>query len=216
MGMYIYAAGGFAREVAWLAETVEAECAGQKVLGFVDDSKDRVGQVINGYKVFSFEEVLLREEKPQFSVAIGSPSARQKVSERILSHGGELVTLIHPRVERSRWLDVGAGTVICAGSILTTNIKLGVGVQINLDCTVGHDVLMDDYATLAPGAHISGFVHLGKRVYVGTGAVIINGNADQPLIIGDDAVIGAGAVVSKSLQGGMTYVGIPARPLAPK
>ncbi len=66
---------------------------------------------------------------------------------------------------------MGKGTVICAGCILTTNIKMGNHVQINLDCTIGHDVIMDDYATLAPGVHVSGYVSLGKRVYVGTGQI---------------------------------------------
>jgi serine acetyltransferase len=86
-------------------------------------------------------------------------------------------------------------------------------VQINLDCTVGHDVVMGDYTTLAPGVHVSGCVRFGQRAYVGTGATIINGTQDAPLIIGDDAVIGAGACVTKSVPTGLTVVGVPAKPL---
>lgn len=113
----------------------------------------------------------------------------------------------------SQWVEIGEGTVICAGNILTTNIVLGKQVQINLDCTIGHDVMMQDYATLAPGVHVSGCVHIGKRVYIGTGAVIINGTPDHPLVIEDDAVIGAGAVVTRPVPPGVTVVGVPARPL---
>ena len=120
--------------------------------------------------------------------------------------------MIHPRVEMSRWVQIGEGTVICAGNILTTNIILGQQVQINLDCTIGHDVVMGDYTTLAPGVHVSGWVHFGKRVYVGTGAVMINGIEDTPLYIGDDVVIGAGACVTKSIESG-TWGGVPAKPL---
>jgi len=50
---------------------------------------------------------------------------------------------------------------------------------------------MGDVKTLAPGVNISGFVHIGKRVYIGTGAVISNGSKKNPLII----EIGAGAPV---------------------
>ena len=53
---------------------------------------------------------------------------------------------------------------------------------------------------------------MGKRVYVGTGAVIINGSWKNPVIIEDDVTIGAGACVTKSLTGNQTYVGIPAKP----
>jgi serine acetyltransferase len=125
----------------------------------------------------------------------------------------EFETFIHPRTERSRWIQVGIGTVICAGNILTTNITLGRHVQINIDCTIGHDVIMGDYATLAPGVHISGCVHLGQRVYVGTGAVIINGTQEQPITIGDDVVIGASACVTRSVPPDLTVIGVPARPL---
>jgi sugar O-acyltransferase (sialic acid O-acetyltransferase NeuD family) len=127
--------------------------------------------------------------------------------------GFRFETIIHPRTERSRWIKIGLGTVICAGNILTTNITLGTQVQINLDCSIGHDVVMGDYTTLAPGVHVSGWVHFGKRVYVGTGAVIINGTEEAPIIIGDDAVIGAGACVTKSVAERMTVVGVPAKPL---
>ncbi len=133
--------------------------------------------------------------------------------EQVWAAGLGAATLIHPRVERSQWIEVGAGTVICAGNILTVNIKIGRHTQINLDCTIGHDVVMGEYTTLAPGVHVSGWVHFGRRVYVGTGAVIINGTEKAPVVIGDDAVIGAGAVVTKSVAAGSTVVGVPARPM---
>jgi acetyltransferase-like isoleucine patch superfamily enzyme len=103
--------------------------------------------------------------------------------------------------------------VICAGTILTTNITLGDHVQINLDCTIGHDVELEEYATLAPGVHVSGCVRIGSGAYVGTGAVIINGDQEQPLTIGTGAVIGAGACVTRSVEPGTTVVGVPAKPM---
>jgi serine acetyltransferase len=78
---------------------------------------------------------------------------------------------------------------------------------------VGHDARIGDFTTLTYGVHVSGWVHIGKRVFVGAGAVIINGTEDAPLTIGDDVVIGAGAVVTKPVVAGLTVVGVPARPL---
>ncbi len=213
MDLYIYGAGGFAREVAWLAEQCRESDRELRILGFVDDDASLHGSFINSFRVFSFDEALKESPVAGFSVAIGSPALRQKLSDRVENAGRPLASLIHPRTERSQWLEYGAGTVICAGNILTTNIRLKKNVQINLDCTIGHDVIMDDFVTLAPGVHVSGCVQLRNRVYIGTGAVIVNGDPSTPLTIGEDAVIGAGAVVSKSLEGGQTYVGVPARPL---
>ena len=61
--------------------------------------------------------------------------------------------------------------------------------------------------------HISGYVHVGKRVYIGTGAVIVNGTEESPVIIGDDVTIGAGACVTKSIPSNSNVVGVPAKPI---
>jgi len=209
----IYGGGGFAREVAWLIR--QCSDAGQRyeVACFIDDDQSLHGSFLNDIPVMGLSEARSCFPKAAVVGGVGSPLARQRTMEKAADVGFGFQTILHPRVERSRWLDIGVGTVICAGNILTTNIVLGKHVQINLDCTIGHDVLMGDYATLAPGVHVSGCVHLGQRVYIGTGAVIINGTQDDPIIVEDDAVIGAGACVTKSVPAGLTVVGVPARSL---
>ena len=203
----VYGASGFGRELAWLIET----CMTYDVVCFIDDSSAKQGASLNGIPVMSLEQT--RKDFPNAKVVggVGVPKTRELLMKKAAQAGFDFETIIHPRVEHSQWVEIGKGTVICAGNILTTNIVLGQHVQINLDCTVGHDVIMGDYTTLAPGVHVSGWIHFGKRVYVGTGAVMINGTKDQPLTIGDDSIIGAGAVVTKNIPSGVTAVGVPAR-----
>lgn len=206
--LFIYGSGGFAREVAWLAEE-----AGFEIMGFIDDNPDKIGSLINGIEVFSLEEARFYVSEASLVIAVGSPQTREKLYFKASSIGFSFATLVHPRVEKSKFIEMGEGTVIAAGSILTTNISLGKHVQINLDCTIGHDVVMEDFATLAPGVHVSGWVRIGKRAYIGTGAVIINGKEGEPIVIGDDATVGAGAVVTREVPPGTTVVGVPAKPL---
>jgi len=208
--LLIYGAGGFAREVAWLAES----CRAHEVVAFVDDDPVNWGVRLNGIPVMGLDDAASRFPGAAVVGAIGSPRARSEVLEKARARGLVPATLVHPRVERSRWVHIGAGTVVCAGCILTTNIHIGDDVQINLDCTIGHDVVLADHATLAPGVHVSGNVHVGKRAYLGTGAVILNGTPSEPLVIGDDAVVGAGACVTKSVPAAVTVVGVPAKALA--
>jgi serine acetyltransferase len=59
-----------------------------------------------------------------------------------------------------------------------------------------------------PTVNISGEVVVNEAVYVGTGAKIIN-----LLEIGENTIVGAGAVVYKSLPANCTAVGIPAKPI---
>lgn len=210
----IYGGGGFAREVAWLVQ----DCNSGKenvyqVVCFVDDDQELQGSVLNGIPVVSLDDARSRFPDARIVGGVGSPQTRRHLMDKAEDVGFGFETIIHPRVECSRWIEMGSGTVICAGNILTTNIVLGRHVQINLDCTVGHDVVMGDYVTLAPGVHVSGCVHLGEQVYVGTGAVIINGTQDEPIVIGRNVVIGAGACVTKSVPDDLTVVGVPAKPL---
>lgn len=209
----IYGGGGFSREVAWLVQSCNRNQAVYEVACFIDDNPQLQGQVLNQIPVLSFDEVKEKYTYLKVIGAIGNPKIRQIVMEKVANAGFGTETIIHPNVEYSQWVEFGKGTIICAGNILTANIVLGEHVHINLDCTIGHDVIMGDYTTLAPGVHVSGWVHLGKRVYVGTGAVIINGTRDNPLILGDDVIVGAGACVTKSVKPGMTVVGVPAKPL---
>jgi sugar O-acyltransferase (sialic acid O-acetyltransferase NeuD family) len=209
----IYGGGGFAREVAWLIETCNEDDERLETVCFIDDDNAAHGSTLNGTPVMSLADAHQRFPSALVVSGIGTPMARQRTMEKAAAVGFASATVIHPRVERSRWIEIGAGAVICAGNILTTNITLGKHVQINLDCTVGHDVVMGDYTTLAPGVHVSGWVNFGRRVYVGTGAVFINGTREAPLVIEDDVVIGAGACVTRPVPAGLTVVGVPARAL---
>lgn len=209
----IYGAGGFGREVAWLAQSATIRNEGIEVVCFVDDDEKLFGKQLNDLAVLPLVDVKQNYADVCIVSGVGMPRIREATMQKAQSAGFPTATLIHPRVEMSRWIEIGEGTVICAGNILTTNIVLGKHVQINLDCTIGHDVIMGDFATLAPGVHVSGHVHIGKRVYIGTGAVIINGIAGKPVTIGDDAVVGAGACVTRSIPSGETWGGVPAKPL---
>ena len=205
----VYGAGGFGREVAWLAETSKIDGKGVEVVCYIDDDETINGSILNDIEVLSLSGA--KRKYPDASVVsgIGVPKIREITMQKAAAAGFGFVSLVHAQTEMSKWIEMGEGTVICVGNILTTNITLGKHVQINLDCTIGHDVKMDDYATLAPGVHVSGCVHIGKRAYIGTGAVISNGTQDKPLVIGDDVIVGAGACVTKSISCG-TWGGVPA------
>lgn len=205
----IYGASGFGREVAWLVENCHD---GRVVACFIDDDEKKQGTDLNDIPILSLEQAVEQHPDAKVVGGIGNPRIRELLMNKAAARGFGFDTLVHPRVEISKWVEMGIGAVICAGNILTTNILLGAHVQINLDCTIGHDVVLNDYTTLAPGVHVSGCVQCGKRVYIGTGAVIINGTEECPLTIGNDVIVGAGAVVNKSVSNGITVVGVPARP----
>lgn len=103
-------------------------------------------------------------------------------------------------------IDIGTGSIVCAGTIITVDVKIGNHVHLNLHTTVGHDSVIGDFSTTAPNVNISGNVTIGNGVYLGTACCI-----REKLTICEDAVIGMNASVVKDITEAGTYVGIPAK-----
>jgi sugar O-acyltransferase (sialic acid O-acetyltransferase NeuD family) len=206
--LLIFGAGGFGREVAWLAQ----QCRDEPIdIVFCVNQSCYLSGPVNGIPVRLLEDFAGDiSERLAYVVAVGDPEQRARIVGLHEAMGLRPATLIHPRVEASRWIEIGAGSILCAGVIATTNIVIGAHVHVNLDCTIGHDVIIGDYATLSPGVHVSGNVTIGRGAFIGTGAVIINGSSESPLSIGDGAVVAAGACVTKPVEPGALVAGIPA------
>lgn len=203
----IYGTGGSGREIAWLVQsTYQPVC-------FINDDPLQQGAMVNQLPVLSLSDAYAQFPQASVLVGIGSPQVREIVTQKAINQGFSIGTFIHPSViYPPDWVTVGIGTTISTASVLTVNTAIGQHVQINLQCSINHDVFIGDYTTLSPNVHIAGHVQIGKRVFIGMGANIINGTPDQPLVIADDVVIGAGACVTRSItQAGVTAVGVPAK-----
>lgn len=204
--LLIFGAGGFGREVAWLAR----QCWGDRIeLCFIVDRPEYLVDDVGGIPVRILHDCTSQWDT-HYVVALGEPALREAAAAACEAQGLTAGTLVHPRVEASDSVVAGVGSVICAGSILTVDVELGAHVQVNLGCTIGHDTRVGAFSTLSPGAHVSGNVAIGRGVYIGTGASIINGHAGRPLVIGDAAVVAAGACVTSSVEPGAMVAGVPA------
>ena len=206
----IIGAGGFGREVKALIDQINSVSHKYEFLGFYDDGYDKE-TIINYNKVLgSIEDLIKLDEKINVVIAIGLPYVKRKIVERLKTNLNIIFpTLIHPSVLIGHeFVSIGKGCIICAGNIITCNIKIKDFVILNLMCTVGHDTIINSYASFMPSVNISGEVVIHEEVYVGTGAKIIN-----QLEIGNQTIVGAGAVVSKTLPEKCTAVGIPAKPI---
>lgn len=204
--LLIFGAGGSGREVAWLASQVW----GKRVeVQFVVDQPEFLSADVNGIHVASFDDIV-RLVATRYVVAIGDPMHRRRIAtlfERTLLPAA---TIVHPRVEMSDSVLLGQGTIVCAGTVLTTNIYIGNHVQVNVGCSISHDAVIGDFTTLSPGVHVAGHVQLGSGVFIGIGASVINGRSGKPLIIGDGAIIAAGACVTDDVPAGVMVAGVPA------
>ena len=191
----IIGAGGFGKEVYWSLSMMERI----DTVFFVDDKYyDGTNQLILPISKFNPEEY-------DVVVAIADSKARERIVKS-LPKNTKYFTHIHPTAQiHGSDVEIGEGSIVCAGSIITTNVKIGKHSHINLITTIGHDCVIGDYFTTAPGVQISGNENIGDRVYFGTRSCV-----KQKMNICDDVIIGMNAGVVKNISEPGTYIGTPA------
>ncbi|KKC34959.1 acetyltransferase [Devosia psychrophila] len=217
MRFAIYGTGGMGREVApiaadqLVAEEISYLSDDRPDIVFVDDSEN-APTVCNGLPVISFRQLQSSEHRTRKIIAaVGDGRIRKKIEDRCIAADLQIASLTAKTARIFGGVAVGAGSVLCDFTTVTSNIKIGKSFQANVYSYVMHDCVIGDYVTFAPRVCCNGNVHIGDFAYVGAGAMFIQGTRDRPLIIGEGAVVGMGAVVLKSVAPYTVVVGNPAR-----
>lgn len=210
--LIILGTSGLAREMAMVAEHVNAREHRWEIRGFIGEPGCEVGRSLGSGPILGDDAWLLGQDiEADLVIGIGYPKVRAKVLARYLAQGArfQFPNLVHPKTTCDfRRVELGRGNVITAGCAFTCDIVVGDFNLFNLNTTVGHDDRIGSYNVFNPSVNLSGAVTVGDRVLVGTGAQVLEG-----LSIGSDATVGAGAVVRANVEAGTTVVGVPARPL---
>ncbi|WP_236831619.1 acetyltransferase [Blastococcus sp. KM273128] len=210
----IIGAGGFGREVHDVIEATNAAAAGQsvsqsyEVVGFLDDGHTDAALIHErGLSVLGPVSYLADlAADVQFVIAIGDGQVRRRLDMWASELGRQSPVVVHPTaVVGNHRVVMGPGTILCAGTIVTTNVRLGRHVHLNLGVTVGHDSVLGDYVTVNPNASVSGNAVLEESVNLGTCASVIQGRR-----VAARTTVGAGAVVARDLPPDVTAVGMPA------
>jgi len=146
--IYIIGAGSFGREVLNIYIDLGRE---EEVAGFLIENCDKHGAKINEkplHDITLLNNIEMSDVK--LICAIGTP-LRKRLIENTKNKGYNYDSVTHPSVIKSRWVAFGEGTIICAGNIFTSQIKVGDYSIVNLSCTIGHDIEIGKYTTISPG-----------------------------------------------------------------
>ena len=210
--LVIVGAGSHGREILSYLDDLSQEDVRIRLAGFIDEEKQKGsfrGAIVLG-DLKDLETVL--EASPAelyYIAAIGRSDLRKQLVERIegLQRPNLLAwTLRHRAAFVGANVEIGKGTCLAPGSVITTHVSLGRHGIVNVNASISHDCTIGDFVSINPGVVICGNVTIGEGCFVGTGSTIIN-----KVSIGAWTVIGAGSVVTEDIPSHVTAVGVPAR-----
>ena len=210
--LIIIGASGYGREVYNSAIESYGYQEEFVVKGFLDDDLN----ALDGFKNYPPILDTIKDYQPQaddvFVCALGNVVTRKKISESILSKGGEFYSLIHKTAYISMNVKMGKGCMILAGARLHCDVTLGDYVIVQPFAIIGHDCTIGSWSLINTYSDLGGASRLGEGV-----TLQINSFVMPLAVVGDYATIGAGSVTIRRVKAGQTVFGVPAKPvLVPK
>lgn len=199
----LVAASGLARETL---ESIR-QTGDHEAVGILDDNAALHGTRVNGVPVLGGLQ-LAPQRGEQLLLCAGKGASRAAIARRLGLPEERYATHISAHAVLGGSVSVGAGSIILAGTVATSDVRIGRHVVLMPRVVLTHDNVLEDFATLAAGAALAGTVHVGSEAYLGT-----NSTVRENLSIGRGAVLGMAAALIANLPAEQTWAGNPARPL---
>ncbi|MEC5423405.1 NeuD/PglB/VioB family sugar acetyltransferase [Virgibacillus sp. C22-A2] len=202
--IYVVGAGTYGEAMCELAEVV-----GYKVKGFYDEDDQKLNTFIMGVKISEkFSDLCDHTIKgKQFIVAIGHNETRNKIMTKINKLGGSTPTLIHPTAVISPSAEIGNGVYIQANVYIWTKVKVGDFCIISPNVVIAHHSTLGSACLISTLSGVGASIKIEDKVFIGMGSTIVTGMSK----VGENSIIGAGAVVLKDTDKNSVYAGVPAK-----
>ncbi|MFD2966828.1 acetyltransferase [Sphingobacterium bambusae] len=203
--MLIIGAGGLAKEILEVCHRNDLLTD----LAFYDDvNPDKLHLL--GFPVLKTEvaaQEYFSETDNRFCLGIGNPKLRAAMVDKFQSLGGQLHSVVSKHADMGTYgVSIGIGNTILGDALISNSVSIGKAGLIYYKTVVAHDVYIDDFVELSPGATLLGGCKVGTFSQIGANATIL-----PKVTIGSHVVVGAGAVVNRDLPDNCIAVGVPAR-----
>ncbi|TDL99962.1 MAG: transferase [Flavobacteriaceae bacterium] len=206
----IVGAGGSGMDVICIINSINKIKNEWKILGFLDDNSELLGEEIMGYRVLGNIEDGKEYSDAYFVSSIANPTnriVRKQVFNRIKKYTNNFATIIHPSVIIYEDVDIGLGTVINAGCILGSKVRLGTNVHVGYGCNIAHETIINDNVSMGSGVNLSSGVIIGVNCYIGAGV-----SSTHDICVDENILVTVGSSIVTNLKRNIydTWIGTPA------
>lgn len=180
-----------------------------RLRAFVDELESGFDHPLMNVPVISPQERQEQYADTPVLLGVNSPPARRRIFAQLESEGasftgsyGEPVMMVHPSARIGKACIIGSYTRIGSGTVIEPACQV-------LATMVAHDVHVGEGSTVGVYSSVLGNVEIGAEVNIAPHAVVHNGSEGRRLSIGDGAIVGVGAVVTRDVPPGGVVVGNP-------
>lgn len=187
-----------------------AETCGYTVAGLYHYNDDRTGQTDHDFPILgSFNDLYNSDiEGKKFMLTMGNMAIKREVSKNLIRRGGIIPSLVHPNAVISRFANISeCGVLVCSSCEIHSDAIVGEGCVLWPQVVVEHNTQLHDYVFCGPKAYVGAYIEVSNQAFIGQCSVCISGKIDS---IGENAIIGAGAVVTKNVPPNVIVKGNPA------
>lgn len=187
--------------------------AGVDVVGFLDDSDSMQGTAVRGVPVLGKVDLLETLAGTHGVRAVYCPLGNNRLRVQFLKKARELgyetPNYIHPSVVLSPNVKLGQGVYILLGTTIMPYAEIRDFVMISMSVHLAHHTVLNEGTFLSTGVNFGASMVAEKFAYVGISATIMTGVKN----LGEDCLVGAGAVVIKDVPAHAVVAGVPAKVL---
>lgn len=187
--------------------------SGVDVIGFLDDNPKCQDKKINGVPVLGPINLLNTLKTTNDIEAVYCPLGNNKLRVKFLTYARQLgyktPNYIHPSVIISPHVTIGEGVYILLGTTIMPHTVIRNYVMISMGVHLAHHNVLEEGVFLSTGCNFGASIHANRYAYCGIGSTIMTGIHE----LGEDCLIGAGAVVIKDVPDSAIMAGVPAKVL---
>lgn len=191
-----------------------AEACGYTIVGLYHYSNERTGEVDHGFKIIgSFDDLFASGDLhgKNFLLTMGDNKIRTELTDKIISMGGNVPTLIHPMAVISRFAEISPiGVYISPFTYVQADSSVGRNTVLLSHVNISHTTKIGNSCFIAGGATIGAYTIVEDTVFVGQGALSISGKVKY---IGRGAYIGARCLITHDVPKNVVFSGNPGKVL---
>lgn len=182
------------------------------VIGFLDDDPKVQKQTLDDVPVIGPISLLNSLKESHGVECVYCPLGNNNLRVKFLNKSRELgyitPNFIHPDVKISPDVTIAEeGVYILGNTFIMPHVRIERDVMISVGANIIHHTVLNQGVFVSNGVNLGASINVESRAYIGMGSTVMTGVTT----VGEESLIGAGAVVIRAVPKGGIMTGVPAK-----